>query len=458
MTSNRLAELRSTHQGQIRQAGDEGYDEVRAGWNLTVEHHPEVVAVPENAEDVAASVRFAAAEGMPIAVHRTGHGSGAPAEGGLLINTRALRELSIDPNARTARIGAGLTWADVVPAAAEHELAPLCGSSDHVGVMGYLTGGGLPVLGRTFGFAVNHVRELDLVTADGTLRTLSPTADPELFWAVRGGKGNFGVVTAATIDLVPQARLHGGSLTFAGADAERVLRTYFAWVTEQPDEMSSSAILVRYPDFPQVPEAIRGKFSLNIRIAFTGSEEDGARLTEPLRALGPEEDTVGEMPYTRIAEIYQDPTHATPANVRTALLSEFDDEAIAAYLAAVGPGVKLPFGGVELRHLGGALSRPPMAPSAVGRVSAQFHLFMSNPAPADKAAPVRAEQQRVLDALKRWDTGALLPGFLFGQDADPAVVRRAYTEADYEQLTVLKAKHDPLNLFRHNHNIPPRQA
>ncbi|TMR35035.1 FAD-binding oxidoreductase [Nonomuraea zeae] len=445
--------------GRALHPGDEGFAAACSGWLLTVEHRPAAVVVAADAGDVAAAVRFAARAGRPVAVQSTGHGKSVPADGAVFIATGELRELSVDPRARTARIGAGLRWGEVLAAAAEHGLAPLCGSSGQVGVMGYLTGGGLPLTGRTYGFAADHVRSLDIVTADGLLRTVSPAQESDLFWAVRGGKSNFGVVVAAEIDLLPLRTVYGGELYYPGEDpghAARVLRSYLAWAEEQPDEMSSSVTLMRLPDVPQLPEEFRGRSFVQVRVVFAGEEERGARLVEPLRALGPEKDTCGALPYPEITEIYQDPKNPVMAHLRSALLRELDDEAVVELISFIDPATPGgPFPGIELRHLGGALNRPPRRPHAVSTQGAAFHLWMRMPAPAGQAGTVRQAADEVLARLRRWDTGARLPGFLFDHDSAPERVRRAYTEADYRRLAVLKAKYDPNQLFRINHNIPP---
>ncbi|MEW1836877.1 FAD-binding oxidoreductase [Nonomuraea angiospora] len=439
--------------------GDEGFEEACSGWLLTVEHRPAAVVVAADADDVAAAVRFAAQVGRPVAVQSTGHGKSVPADGAVFIATGELRELSVDPRAGTARIGAGLRWGEVLTAAAEHGLAPLCGSSGQVGVMGYLTGGGLPLAARTYGFAADHVRSLDLVTADGLLRTVSPTQEPDLFWAVRGGKSNFGVVVAAEIELLPLRTVYGGELHYPVEDRRRaahVLGSYLAWVKEQPEEMSSSVTLLRFPDVPQLPEEFRGRSFVQVRVVYLGEGEQGGLLVEPLRALGPEKDTCDARPYTQITEIYQDPKNPVMAHLRSALLHELDEEAVEELVSFIDPSVPGgPFPGIELRHLGGALNRPPGRSHAVSTQGAAFHLWMRMPAPAEQAEAVRKVADEALERLRRWDTGAVLPGFLFDHDSAPERVRRAYTEEDYRRLATLKAKYDPNQLFRINHNIPP---
>ncbi|MFC5827650.1 FAD-binding oxidoreductase [Nonomuraea insulae] len=454
-----LVSLRELIRGRTLHPGDEGFEEACSGWLLTVEHRPAVVVVAADADDVAAAVRFAAEAGRPVAVQSTGHGKSVPADGAVFIATEQLRELAVDPRARTARIGAGLRWGEVLAAAAEYGLAPLCGSSGQVGVMGYLTGGGLPLAGRTYGFAADHVRSLDIVTADGRLRTVSPTQEPDLFWAVRGGKSNFGVVVAAEIELLPLRTIYGGELWYPGEDpthAAHVLGTYLAWAKEQPEEMSSSVTLMRLPNAPQLPEEFRGRSFVQIRVIYTGGEEQGARLVEPLRALGPEKNTCAVLPYTQITEVHQDPKNPVSVHLRSALLHELDDEAVGELVSFIDPSNPGgPYPGIELRHLGGALNRPPGRPHAVSTQGAAFHLWLRMPAPAERAEAARTAADEVLERLGRWDTGAMLPGFLFDHDSAPERVRRAYTEDDYQRLAALKATYDPNQLFRINHNIPP---
>jgi FAD/FMN-containing dehydrogenase len=317
--TRRLESGRASIRGRTLHPGGDGFEEASSGRLLTVEHRPFAVVVAADADDVAAAVRFAVTSNRPIAVEATGHGKSVSADGAVFVATGEPRELSVDPSARTARIGAGLCWGAVVAATAEHGLAPLCGSSAEAGVMGFLTGGGLPVTCRTYGFAADRVRSLELVTADGRIRTVSPTQDPDLFRAVRGGKSNSGVVTMVEIDLVPLRSVFAGELPHLGEDpahAAHVVRSHVAWAKDQPDEMSSSVSLLRFPDLPQVPDAYRGRAFVLVHIVHTGDEAQGARLVEPLRALDPETDTCATMPYARLTEIH----HDTPS-IRSACTS-----------------------------------------------------------------------------------------------------------------------------------------
>ncbi|MEU8589975.1 FAD-binding oxidoreductase [Streptomyces sp. NPDC048664] len=454
-----LVELGAPIRGRTLHPGDDGFEEASSGWLLTVTHRPAAVVVAADADDVAAAIRFAAEHGRPVAVESTGHGKSVPADGAVYIATRQLRDLSVDPWSRTAWVGAGLRWGEVLDAAAEHGLAPLCGSSDQVGVMGYLTGGGLPMTCRTHGFAADHVRSLELVTADGRVRTVSPDLEPDLFWAVRGGGSNFGVVTAAEIDLVELPEVYGGELVYPGEDPARaahVLRSYLEWAKEQPEDMSSSVTLVRLPDVPQVARELRGRSLLQVHVVHAGGEADGARLVQPLRELRPERDTCVTMPYRGVTELHHDPKHPVRVHFRSALLYDLDDaavETLVSFIDQASPDG--PFPGVELRHLGGALARPPRRAHAVGSRDAAFHLWLRLPVPAGQANTVRRAADEMLTRLRPWDTGQALPGFLYEHDGDPERIRSAYAEEDHRRLTELKATYDPLNVFRINHTIPP---
>jgi FAD/FMN-containing dehydrogenase len=207
-------------------------------------------------------------------------------EGAVLITTGRMDGVEIDPAARTARVAAGAHWQQVVDAATPVGLAPLNGSSAKVGVTGYVLGGGLsPTMGRTYGWAADHVRAIEVVTADGTWRRATPTDEPHLFWALRGAKGNFGVVTAIEIDLFPVTTYFGGGLFYAGEHTAAVLHAYREWITTAPDELNSSVALLRLPPLPEVPEPLRGRLVVHVRVCHLGSVSDGERLVAPLRAV-----------------------------------------------------------------------------------------------------------------------------------------------------------------------------
>jgi FAD binding domain/Berberine and berberine like len=448
-----LDRLRSEVAGRVLVPGDTGYDAERAAWNLTIEHHPQVIVAAKSPDDVAAAVRYATAAGLPVGVQAVGHGQ-ASGNDSVLVSTKRLADVTIDPAAGIARVGAGAAWRPVIDAAAPHGLAPLNGSTSEISAVGYLTGGGMPVLGRRYGFAADHVRALEMVTADGALRRLTPDQQPELFFAVRGGTGNFGIVTAAEVDLMPQPRIYGGGLFYPGAIAGQVVRSWLDWIQHQPEEMCTSLALMRYPDRPEVPEPARGKFLVHLRVAHTGPPDEGERLLQPLRAMRPVADTIAELPYQRIDEVHQDPTQPAPIIESGLLLRRPDDGFVEQLLALAGEHAELPPGLVELRALGGALARPPAVPNAMGHRDAALSLLLAMVAGAPQTDQVRATQRRILDALAPWSTGGVFPNFLGGH-ADATRVRAAYREDDYRRLQKIKTVYDPTNTFRINHNIPP---
>jgi len=263
--------------GPVFRPGDVGYDAERAGFNLAIEHRPELVVGATGAADIIAAVERATADGLAVAVQATGHGVSVPADGAVLVNTNRMTGVVVDPSTRTARVEAGARWERVLPLAARYGLAPLNGSSPHVGAVGYTLGGGIGLLGRRYGYAADHVRWLDVVTADGRLRRVSADADPELFFALRGGKGNFGVVVSMEIELMPVSRLYGGGLYFPGESTADALHVWCEWTRTVPDSMASSVMLIRYPGDPAEPEPLRDRFVTHLRVAWSGAPEEGER-------------------------------------------------------------------------------------------------------------------------------------------------------------------------------------
>lgn len=436
--------------------GDAGFAAEKAAFNLTVTHDPHAIALPKSAQEAAAAVRYGIRRRLPVAVQATGHGIGVPADGALLVNTRHMTGVRIDPRTRTARIQAGTRWAEVIRAAAEHGLAPLVGSAPGVSAIGYTTGGGLPVFGRAYGYAADHVRRFGLVTPDGQLREVSPFQHPELFWGVRGGKSNFGLVTSMDVALFPVRTLYGGTLTYPGALAPQLLRAYQNWSARLPERASSEFSLARMPDLPSVPEPLRGQLLTNIRFAYLGSAANGERMLRPMLLGQPLANTVTELPHARIGEVYNDPTTPMPAWERSGLVRRLDDRTVERLLALAGPGATLPPGAISIRQLGGALSRRPRYANVIGHRNAGFTFFSAMLAPADAGAQLRRAQQTLMDRMGNALTGGAFPNFLNSLDTTPEAVRAAYTEQDWHRLTLLKRRYDPRNTFRINHNIPPR--
>ncbi len=304
------------------------------------------------------------------------------------------------------------------------------------------------------GYAADHVHRIDVVTADASLRHVTTKSDPDLFWALRGGRDNFGVVTGLEVDLVPVARLYGGGLFFDAGLVADVLDTYLHWTTTVPDELSSSVALIPFPDIPAIPESMRGRYGAHVRIAYTGDAEAGERLVAPLRAVGPRLiDTLDEMPYTAASSIYNDPTEPHAYSADNAMLGELDTTAVRTVLDLAGPDAPVPCI-VQLRHLGGAVARPPAVENAVGHRDAQYLLVVLSPLGTFDVGTVRSVHRHLIEALAPWTIGRCL-NYMYGEKTSTDRVRTAYDRDDYQRLSELKAVYDPTNIFRLNHNIPP---
>jgi FAD/FMN-containing dehydrogenase len=439
-------------QGKVFVPGDAGYDAEVRTYDLSQVPAPGLVVAAADVSDVRAAVGLAASRHAPVAVMATGHQPSVPIGGdAVLVTTRAMNHCTIDRQRRIARVEAGLKWQPVVEQAVKVGLSPLVGSSGDVGVVGYTLGGGLsPVLGRKYGYAADHVRRIEVVTADGRFRRVTANSDAELFFGLRGGKSNFGIVTAIEFDLFPITSFYGGAITFDGRESGRLLHAYRTWVKTVPEEMSSSVALMRMPDLPQVPAPVRGKMLANLRIAYVGDAKAGERLVRPLRALAePIVDGVMERPFTAFNDIHQDPLDPAPAYERTSLLRDLPAAAIDALLSVAGPDKPYPATMVEVRHLGGALARQPGTPDAVSHRDAGFTLFTVGPAPT-----VRDAEAALIQTMAPFSTGGLYVNFMSSDDPADAVPH-AYTPEVYRRLQRLKRRVDPDNMFRLNQNIRP---
>ena len=264
--------LRRILSGDVVTPYDDDWDEARQAWNLAVDQQPAAVALPESADDVAAIVTFAKANGLRVAPQGTGHN--APALGDLsdtiLVKMHRMRGVSVDAERRSARAEAGVIWIEVVEAAAEHGLAALAGSSPDVGVMGYTLGGGLSWLGRKYGIGANQVTAIEVVTASGDLVRTDWANEPDLFWALRGGGGSFGIVTAIEFNLFPIEEVYAGILWFPVERATEVLNAWRDWTEHLPDEMTSVGRILQFPPIPQIPEPVRGQSFVVVQAIWIG--------------------------------------------------------------------------------------------------------------------------------------------------------------------------------------------
>ncbi|MDH6450199.1 hypothetical protein M2156_005475 [Streptomyces sp. SAI-149] len=398
---------------------------------------PDLVFPVRSTEDVVTAVRHAAEAGLPVSVLATGHGLPGAVEGGALISTRRMDRVSIDPGARTARIQAGVRWGQVVAAAEPYRLAPLNGSAPGVGAVSYTLGGGLGILAREFGYAADHVRSLDVVTADGRHRRV--TEGSELYWGLLGGGHRLGVVTELEIGLVPVRTLYGGSLAFDGreVDPTAVLRAYEEWTRTVPSALTSSFAAVPYPDAPALPPHLRGRYVVSVRVAYTGA--DGERLVAPLRETGPVlADSLRVMPYAESRTIHSDPDFPHSYYGDSAVLGELDVERVGELLARTGPATGAMVV-VQINQLGGALARP--APNSVPYREGRFLVRLLTGGGRDRA-------RALLDPAFRLLAPAALGravNFAFGAGDRTEGLHDAETR---ERLAGLESRYDPASLLR----------
>jgi hypothetical protein len=370
-----------------------------------------------------------------------------------VVTTSRMRSVDIDPARRTAKVGAGTRWADVISAAAPYGLAGVSGSSSSVGVVGYSLGGGMGSLGRQYGFGADQVLSIELVTADGRIRHVDADTEPDLFWAVRGGKGNFGIITSLEIGLVPVATIYGGAVFFSAESAHDVLHSFRTWAPTLPDRSSTSVALLNLPPLEDLPEPLRGEYVVMLRFAHNGSDTEGAELLAPMLEAGEILlSGVSAMPYTNADAIHQDPTDPLPVWEKGALLRELSVEAVDALLAASGPDTNRTLTMVEIRLMGGALSRQPQVPNAVAGREGAFTLLTLGVLAPGLEEPVAGMGETILQTMAPWSTGTSLLNWL-GETTTPAQVARAWRPDVHQRLMQVKRAVDAHNVFRFGHAL-----
>ena len=452
MAAADLDQLGATLEGDLFKPGDAGWDAARQAWNLVADQHPDAVAVVSGTQDVAAAVTFARENGLGVVAQGTGHG--APAleslEGVLLVKTQRLSDVEVDPDAQRARVGAGVLMRDLAKAAQEHGLSGMPGSSPDVAVAGYTLGGGLGWLGRRHGFACNRVQAVELVTADGEMRRVDADNDPDLFWALRGAGGNFGVVTTLETALVPIAEVYAGSVILPAEDGREVFRRYRAWAETVPDEVTSIARFLHLPPIEEIPEPLRDRPLITLGACYAGGESEGAKLIAPLRELGePVMDTFAAMPPSQLVTIHMDPEEPVPGLLNHALLRELPDEAVDAFVDAAGPESGSPLLFAELRQAGGALA-PQSDGGALSGVDAAFLLNAGGALMDPSMAPaITTHLDAVADAVRPWATGGAYLNFADRR----AQLDNLFPADTVRRLGEVKARWDPDGLFRANYTL-----
>ena len=445
--------LRGLCTGGVHLPGDPGYDAARTPWNVAVDQRPAAVAVPHSAEEVAAVVRAAAAAGLRVAPQSTGHNAAPLAQGPLddvvLVRLSELTGVTIDPARLEARVVGGTLWQDVVEAAAEHGLAAMHGSSPDVAVAGYTLGGGLSWYARQHGLAAHQLTAVELVTADGRLVRADAEHHPDLFWAVRGGGGNLGVVTALEMRLLPVTDVYAGMMLWDRTAAAEVLHAWAAWTREVPDSVTTAIRVMSFPPLPELPPFLSGRQLVVVDGAVLESDDRASELLAPLRALSPEMDTFGRMPAAGLIDIHMDPPGPTPAVSQHAMIDALPDEALDALLSEVGDGSSTSLLFAELRHLGGALGRPDTG-GALTHLRGGYALFcVAVAATPQMGAQGLVDARAVTTAMAPWSTGARFLNFTEEQ-VDTST---GYDAESWARLQRVRAAADPVGVFAANHRV-----
>ena len=445
--------------GTVVTPSDAGYDEARSVFNGLIDHKPERIMRCVDAADVAIAIRDARAAGRPISVYGGGHGvtGSAVIDAGVCVDLRAIDHVVVDPEARTARVGGGATWGVVDAATQEHGLAVTGGRVSTTGVGGLSLGSGSGWLERAFGFTCDNLLSAEVVTADSRVVTASEDEHPDLFWAIRGGGGNFGVVTEFTLTLHPVGPIVlGGMLLYPGFMAKDVLRNWRDYMLDAPREVGGGVALITAPPEEFVPEPARGMPAVGVVVLYAGDPDEGARVVEPLTSFGPPAaNLVQPMPYVAVQQLLDPPNQKGMHNYWSGdFLSEFPDEAVDAFVDNVQPPVS-PLTQMIVVPGGGAIADKTDADMAFGNRGAPFnmhYLSMWPPDPTQDQANID-KTRRISAALKPWTTGQVYLNFI--GDEGLTRVESAYGPEKYARLRKIKKVWDPENVFRHNQNIPP---
>jgi FAD/FMN-containing dehydrogenase len=448
------SDLRRIVRGRVVTRGDAEFDSARRPWNLAVEQPAMAVVDAADAADVARVVDYARLAGLRVATQPSGHGATGDVDGAILLRTRGMGGVEIRPAERIARVGAGVSWGEVLAETSRYGLTGLAGSSPVVSVAGYTLGGGLSWFGRRYGFAADSVRAFDVVTADGEQSRVDAASDPELFWALRGGGGDFAVVTAMEFDLHPAPRLYGGRMLWSAERADEVLGAFREVTAEAPDELTVWFELIRFPAIPQLPAPLRGLSAVVADATFLGDAGEGADLLRRFDKIdGRILDTRGPLAVSELGGVTAEPTEPGPGISSGHLLTRLDDASAATFLSATaepGSGSVAPLVAAQIRHLGGALRLPAPGGGAAGHIEESHLLYLFGvPGTPQQASAVRDRQAAIADALVPCTSGR--KPFTYLAPGESAA--SAFPAHVLARLRDVKRGRDPLGVFRSNYPV-----
>lgn len=452
-----IYQLKKSLAGKLLLPGDDDYITASQAWNLAVKQTPAIVVMAETTEDIQRSIKFAAKFNMGVGVMCTGHGVGSFCDNGLLINTSLMRKVEIDVQQQQASVEAGVLWKDVITAASAYGLTGLAGSASHVGVVGYTVGGGFGYLGRKYGLNSANVISANIVCADGALFEVSATENTELFWAIRGGTGNFGIIASLTFRLFPVSEVFGGAVFYPAALSKEILEDFVHWSETIPDELTAALTFMKLPSLSFIPVALQGKAVVAIKGCYCGRdfENAGPKIFDKMRKNFGEPllDTFRPMPVTEMDTISSDPVNPAAILQYGGLLKELSAEAIDLYAGIFSDSRNSGLRMLEFRKLGGALNKNSEDIKLLGNSGARFSVNMIGIEAEDQTNSTSSFYfDDIAAASRQYETGEIFINYM---EASPSGnrVRAAYTPGDLAKLGGLKEKYDPENMFRFNRNI-----
>jgi hypothetical protein len=458
LSQGSLSELKTSIQGSLFTPDDAGYEQAWMGWNVAVRQHPAVVVIARTATDVSQAVRFASDNDLGVGIQSTGHGVILPADDSMLIVTSEMADVQINVEDQIARIEAGAQWGEVLNATQVHGLAPLLGSSPTVGVIGYTLGGGLGWLARKYGLASDSVQSIDVVTAAGRMLTASAEENSQLFWAMCGGGGGFGVVTALEINLFPVSDVFGGTLLYPVELAEEVIKRYRDWTLDLPEEWTTSVKLANFPPVEMLPEFLRGQSFVMVHGCYCGVPEEGEAYLKGWMDWGAHiQNSFGVMPFAEVASISQDPVDPLPATHSGAWLNQLSEDVIETILEYATPqGGPCPLTLTEVRHVGGAMTSLDGDENAFGLRDCPLLLdIVAFTGSSEIHTTVKEHIRQFKAALGDHLADGAYMNFLDGEEARQDTAK-AFGADKFERLTAIKSKYDPKNLFRYGYAISPK--
>ncbi|HVX31003.1 MAG TPA: FAD-binding oxidoreductase, partial [Nitrolancea sp.] len=438
--------------GSLVRPNDPEYDEARQIINMFHDRYPAYIVRAADAADVIRAVEFARENELPVTVRSGGHSipGHSMADGAVVVDMSGMKAVSVDPVNRTLWAQPGATTADVLAATQPHGLALSTGDTASVGLGGLTTGGGIGFLARKYGLTIDSLRSAEIVTADGRLLTASATQNADLFWAIRGGSGNFGIITSFEFDLQPVGMILGGALVLPVT--REVLRGYADYTTTAPDELTTIANVMSAPPMPNIPAEWHFKPVFIILVAYAGDPEEGQRVVEPLRKLAePIAELLMPMPYAGLYQFTAEGAKRHHGTVKSGFMDGLSDAAIDAIVTNAETGFD-PFGMVQIRGLGGALARVPNQATAFAHRDKSIFLALIN---TGAGAENRQWVETLWSELRPFASGVYVN---FLGDEGEERVHEAYPPMTYARLAGVKLRYDPLNIFNLNQNIPPAGA